>query len=183
MPDSFRKAMRRVAATVSVLSTELSGRRFGITISSLASLTLEPPTLCFGIHRGSSFCEPMTRSGWLCVNVLSCKQERVGRVFSMPPATDLRFETGRWSAYELAGMSSSCGIVRLPCLEEAQANIICRLSRTIEHGTHLLCLADVKDIVLHDKVEPLLYCDGSYHELAVPRPMVNQHDRVANEGA
>ena len=31
MPDNFRKAMRRVAATVSVLSTELSGRRFGIT--------------------------------------------------------------------------------------------------------------------------------------------------------
>jgi flavin reductase len=181
MPDSFRKAMRRVAATVSVLSTELNGRRFGITVSSLASLTLDPPTLCFGIHRGSSFCEPMIQTGWLCVNVLSCKQECVGRVFSTPPATDLRFETGRWSAYELAGISSR-SIIPLPCLDEAQANIICRLNRTIAHGTHLLCLADVKDIVLHDKVDPLLYCDGSYHELAVPRPMIDQRGRVTSDG-
>ncbi|MBW7970543.1 flavin reductase family protein [Bradyrhizobium sp. BR 10289] len=168
MPEDFRSAMRRVAATVSVLSTELHGRRFGITVSSLASLTLEPPTLCFGLHRASSFCHPMIESGWVCVNVLSQAQESVGRAFATPPASEARFHAGRWSIYEARGRVPSHGCIRLPLLADAQANLVCRVTRAIEHGTHFLCLAEVAEVAIRDQVEPLLYCDGDYRQLAFP---------------
>jgi len=164
--DSFRNAMRRVAATVSVLSTQRDDRRFGITVSSVASLTMEPPTLCFGIHQASSFCEPLIETGWVCVNVLSREQEAVGRMFASAPAGEHRFRTGQWSEHEIEGQSSADAPPRLPRLLDAQANFACRLQRTIPHGTHLLCLAEVRHVAICERIEPLLYCDGAYHKLA-----------------
>ncbi|WP_315833802.1 flavin reductase family protein [Bradyrhizobium prioriisuperbiae] len=175
--DSFRGAMRRMAATVCVLSTQHHGGRFGITVSSVASLTLEPPTLCFGVRRTSPFCQPMIDSGWLCVNVLSREQEAIGRVFATPPAGEHRFETGEWFIHDMVSETAVEAMVRLPCLVRAQANLVCRLDRTIAHGTHYLCLAEVEHVLAQDRIAPLLYCDGDYHELAPPsgQPPASAH--------
>lgn len=185
MHDSFRNAMRRMATTVCVLSTQHRGSRFGITVSSVASLTLDPPTLCFGVRSASPFCQPMIDSRWLCVNVLSRKQEAVGRVFSTPPAGEHRFATGEWLMHKTADPASGEGVALLPCLVSAQANLVCRVDRTIPYGTHFLCVVDVRHVFIQDRIEPLLYCDGHYHELAASsRRSVNRpHPLSSQSGA
>lgn len=152
--DDFRSAMRRMAATFCALSTQHHGGRFGIPVSSVASLTLEPPTPCFGSRRASQLCQPMIESGRLCINVLTREQEVIGPAFATPPAGEHRFEAGERFIHDVTTATAKEATIRLP--------------RTIAHGTHYLCLAEVEHVSIQDRIAPLLYRDGDYHELAPP---------------
>ncbi len=164
--DAFRIAMRRVATTVSVLSTRRGDQRFGLTVCSVMSLSMDPPTLCFSVHGHSSFRAPLVDAGWACVNVLAREQEAVGRAFSALPNGEPRFAIGIWADCEAGTDRAGDRPVRLPYLVGAQANLVCRLGRVIVHGTHVLCLAEVRHVRVSQKVAPLLYCDGGYRNLA-----------------
>jgi len=168
MQDRFREAMRGVAATVSVLTTARGTARSGITVSSVMSLTLDPPTICFGLRQASPFCAEMATVGWVCVNVLSRRQEAVARAFATPPAGEHRFTAGDWTTIAAEAPQAGHPPVLLPILSGAQANLICRIDKTLAHGTHHLCVAEVVSVWLAEDVDPLVYCAGAYRACDTP---------------
>ena len=68
--DRFREAMRRMASGVSVITTDGPAGRFGVTVSSLCSLSLEPPSVLACVHHLSPALRAVIENGVFCANVL-----------------------------------------------------------------------------------------------------------------
>lgn len=82
-----RALFRRWPAGVSVVVAEVDGRRAGLTVSSLVSLSLEPRLIGISIALDSSLHEVLRDAGEWAVSILGGDQERLAQHFarSVPP--------------------------------------------------------------------------------------------------
>ncbi len=82
-----RALFRRWPAGVSVVVTELDGRRSGLTVSSLASLSLEPPLVGISIAHDASLHELLRDAGTWAASLLAGDQAELAKHFarSVPP--------------------------------------------------------------------------------------------------
>jgi flavin reductase (DIM6/NTAB) family NADH-FMN oxidoreductase RutF len=82
-----RSLFRRWPAGVSVIVAELEGRRHGLTVSSLVSLSLEPPLVGISISQQASLHELLRDAGSWTASILAGDQERLAQHFSrsVPP--------------------------------------------------------------------------------------------------
>jgi flavin reductase len=82
-----RSLFRRWPAGVSVVVAELDGRRHGLTVSSLVSLSLDPPVVGISIAHQASLHELLRDAGSWAVSILAGDQERLAQHFarSVPP--------------------------------------------------------------------------------------------------
>src|SRR5258706_20696 len=98
----FKAAMRRVASTVCVLTTEYEGRRWGLTATAVCSLSAEPPSLIACVNRDAEAHEAITLSRRICINVLAEEQIEIAQRFSglFGHRGEHRFEGADW--YNLA---------------------------------------------------------------------------------
>src|SRR5438094_8659059 len=86
--EELREVMRRFPAPVAAVTTALEGERFGLTVGSLVSLSLEPPLVGISIGKDSSSHEPLRRSGGWAVSLLSGDQRALAQHFArsgIPP--------------------------------------------------------------------------------------------------
>jgi flavin reductase len=82
-----RALFRRWSAGVSVVVTQVDDRRAGLTVSSLISLSLEPPLVGISIALDASLHELLRNSGEWTASVLAGDQEHLAQHFarSVPP--------------------------------------------------------------------------------------------------
>jgi flavin reductase (DIM6/NTAB) family NADH-FMN oxidoreductase RutF len=82
-----RALFRRWPVGVSVVVTELEGRRSGLTVSSLTSLSLEPPLVGISIALEASLHELLRDAGTWAASLLSGDQGELAQHFarSVPP--------------------------------------------------------------------------------------------------
>jgi flavin reductase len=151
LTDDFKRAMRRVASTVNVITVCVGGEPMGITATAMSSLSLDPPSLLICINRTASLHSPLEDVSHFCVNVLHRSQEEIAQMFADRSRQALRFATG-WRV--------DCD--RPPRLAEAQAAILCRRIRHFPYGTHSIFIGEVEEVAVRDDVDPLLYVDGRY---------------------
>jgi flavin reductase (DIM6/NTAB) family NADH-FMN oxidoreductase RutF len=82
-----RALFRRWPAGVSVVVTQVEDRRSGLTVSSLTSLSLEPPLVGISIALDASLHELLRDAGTWAASFLSGEQEELAKHFarSVPP--------------------------------------------------------------------------------------------------
>ena len=82
-----RALFRRWPAGVSVLVAEVDGRRHGLTVSSLVSLSLEPPLVGISLSQQASLHELLREAGSWAASLLAGDQEGLAQHFarSVPP--------------------------------------------------------------------------------------------------
>jgi flavin reductase (DIM6/NTAB) family NADH-FMN oxidoreductase RutF len=82
-----RELFRRWPAGVSIVVAEAGGRRAGITVSSLVSLSLEPPLVGVSVARSASLFEVLRDAGEWAVSMLGADQGHLAQHFarSVPP--------------------------------------------------------------------------------------------------
>jgi flavin reductase (DIM6/NTAB) family NADH-FMN oxidoreductase RutF len=82
-----RALFRRWPTGVSVVVAEHEGRRAGLTVSTLVSLSLDPPLVGISLAREASLYEPLRDAGAWSVSILSGEQAHLARHFalSVPP--------------------------------------------------------------------------------------------------
>jgi flavin reductase (DIM6/NTAB) family NADH-FMN oxidoreductase RutF len=82
-----RSLFRRWPAGVSVVVAEVGDRRHGLTVSSLASLSLDPPLVGISIALQASLHELLKDAGEWAVSILAGDQEKLAQHFarSVPP--------------------------------------------------------------------------------------------------
>ena len=73
-PDDLRGLMRHWPHGVSVLTVDYEGDRMGVTVSSLVSLSLDPPLVGVSIGKEASCYELLRRSGAWAVSLLGGDQ-------------------------------------------------------------------------------------------------------------
>ena len=152
--DELRDAMRRFAAGVCVVSFELDGEPYGLTVGSLVSLSLEPPLVGISIGIESRVHEPLRLAGRFAVNLLRGDQAALAQHFarSVPPIalwTTVRTRESDWPA---------------PLLENAVAWISCDVRDEFPAGDHTIFVGDVRAIELGEPASALVYVGGGYRE-------------------
>jgi flavin reductase (DIM6/NTAB) family NADH-FMN oxidoreductase RutF len=82
-----RGLFRRWPVGVSVVVADIEGRRSGLTVSSLVSLSLEPRLVGISIALEASLHELLREAGEWAASILSGEQERLAQHFarSVPP--------------------------------------------------------------------------------------------------
>jgi flavin reductase (DIM6/NTAB) family NADH-FMN oxidoreductase RutF len=154
----LRQAMRRMAGTVFIVAAGKTDRRCGLTATSVASLSMDPPALLVCINQRSSTYATIAAERCFSVNMLGPNHLTCAQAFSSDYCTgEGRFVHGRWS-------DSPRGV---PVLQDSDAVMICDLESVLAYGSHVAVVGRVKDVHLSCRPDalPLLYCDGGYRAL------------------
>jgi flavin reductase (DIM6/NTAB) family NADH-FMN oxidoreductase RutF len=82
-----RELFRRWPAGVSVVVAESNGRRAGLTVSSLVSLSLDPALVAIAVSRSASLYEVLREAGEWGVSILAGGQDHLAQHFArnVPP--------------------------------------------------------------------------------------------------
>jgi len=83
----LRALMRLFPRGVAVLTVDADGQRLGLTLSSLVSLSLEPPLVGFAVSRQAAMHELLREAGSFAVSLLGQGQEALAQHFArgVPP--------------------------------------------------------------------------------------------------
>src|ERR1700731_28351 len=94
---SFKLAMRRFPAAVTVITSADQTRRHGMTATAATSLSMDPPSLVVCVNQASLLHDIMLLARRFCVNLLRKDQAALSAAFSgaLPPET--RFGLGEWA--------------------------------------------------------------------------------------
>lgn len=152
VPIMFRAAMRRLAASVSIVVAKGEDGPIGIAATSITSLTVDPPAILVCVNRAASLHACLVPTAPLSVNLLSRHQQDVSAAFGGGVPREERFGVGQW-------IESGNG---LPALAEAQANLSCVIDAMLAYGTHSIVIARVLEAKLGGEIAPLIYQDGAY---------------------
>jgi flavin reductase (DIM6/NTAB) family NADH-FMN oxidoreductase RutF len=152
---SFRGAMRHLAGGVSVITVGRDKDITGMTVSSVSSLAIEPPTLIVSVNRNSSSWGLLDRYGAFGINVLSAHHLSIAERFSGKDGAKgaVRFAGAQWT---------TGGPTGVPLLVGALVAIECAVEDVIERHSHAIVIGRVLDIDVSEAASPLLYWHGEY---------------------
>jgi flavin reductase len=150
--DELREVMRRFPAPVAVVTTELDGERFGLTVGSLVSLSLAPPLVGISIGKDSSSHEPLRLAGAWAASLLGAGQTSVAQHFARSGIPPIALWTGV-SVHDGA---------RGPRVDGAIGWLECRTVSEHDVGDHTIFVGEVESTELGADSEGLVYRDGKF---------------------
>ena len=150
----FRSAMRHLAGGVSVITVGQAGDITGMTVTSVSSLSVDPPTLIVSINREASSWPLLERNGFFGVNILNADQVDVAERFAG--------KGGLKGAARCAGAQWFTGASGVPLLEGALAAIDCEVEGIVERHSHAIVIGRVLDMRLSSRTAALAYWQGQY---------------------
>jgi flavin reductase (DIM6/NTAB) family NADH-FMN oxidoreductase RutF len=151
---NFRNAMRHLAAGVSVITVGRGKDITGMTVTSVSSLSVDPPSLVVSINRVSSSWPLLKRYGFFGVNILTADQLDVAERFTG--------KDGLKGAERFAGAEWTSGASGVPLLVGALAAIDCEVEDIVERHSHAIVIGRVLDMRLSSRTAALAYWQGQY---------------------
>lgn len=157
--QEFRSTMGHAVTGVYLVTTDGPAGRFGLTVSSLTSISLEPATVMVSIRNQSPSLDAILANGRFAVNILGAHQHDVSDVFAGRPKSGERFDFG---CADFAAGKNGC-----PVLDDAPAALECSVWKVEEIHDHTLIFGTV-DACYDEAREtigagaPLTYCQGRY---------------------
>ncbi len=147
---TMRAAMGRWATGVAVITTvDRAGQPHGMTVSSLTSVSLDPPLLLVCFTHGARTAETILDSGRFAVSVLASRHEPIARRFA-----------GRGEDH-FAGLPVNYGEHSVPVVPEALAHLECTVERHLDAGDHVIVLGTVQRTCQRDG-QPLAFLGGRF---------------------
>ena len=148
-----RELFRRWPAGVAIVVAESGGRRAGLTVSSLLSLSLEPPLVAISLARVASLYEVLAEAGEWTASILSGEQGRIAQHFArnVPPLV-------LWDGIAVRDddprlVADAVGWLRLRTVDEVLT------------GDHTLFVGEVVDLEPGPGRTSLVYLDREYRPL------------------
>jgi flavin reductase len=148
-----RALFRRWPAGVSVVVAEVDGRRAGLSISALISLSLEPPLIGVAVARAAALHELLVDAGEWGVSMLAGDQEHVAQHFArgVPPIA-------MWNGIEVRDDDP-----RL--LAGAAGWLVARTVERIAVGDHSLFVGAIERLEDGHAATSLVHVHGGYRAL------------------
>ena len=150
--DRFIDAMSRAAAMVSVATTDGPAGRAGVTVSSLCSLSADPPSLLVCVHHASRALAAILDNRRFCVNLLRQDQTHISDIFAGRTEVADKFACADWETLATGS----------PVLENALAAFDCELVQHNRWGTHYVLVGEVRDVASLGVGGPLIYANRAY---------------------
>jgi flavin reductase (DIM6/NTAB) family NADH-FMN oxidoreductase RutF len=166
--DAFVRAMRRVANSVAVVTTDGTAGCHGATVSAFSSVSADPPMVLVCLRSGSRIAEAVAANGELCVNVLPHDRPDLANRFAGRDDHALgdRFQgvpvtQAPGGAPQIDGATVFVGVVEQAVAAGSHSIFICRV-QSVRQG----------------QAGPLAYFDGAYHNV-VPQVTFPQNTATA----
>lgn len=150
--QSFTEAMSRAVSGVSIVTTDGPNGQYGLTVSSMTSVSASPPMLLVCVNRSSAAHDAIRDNERFAINVLAAEQREIANNFAGRSET-----TGRY-LFDQAIWDSR---IALPRLRNAAAYFECSLVSAMTFGSHSIFVAQVTDSDAGEDA-PLLYTGRNY---------------------
>jgi flavin reductase (DIM6/NTAB) family NADH-FMN oxidoreductase RutF len=150
----FRKAMRQLTCGVSVVTAGRGRDISGMTVTSVSSLSVDPPALIVSINRESSSWPLLKRYGFFGVNILTPDQIDIAERFTG--------KGGLKGADRFAGAGWMTRASGVPLLVGALAAIDCEVEDIVERHSHAIVIGRVLDVAVSARTAALAYWQGRY---------------------
>jgi flavin reductase (DIM6/NTAB) family NADH-FMN oxidoreductase RutF len=151
-PDQFKDALRYWASGVSIVTTRRPDGIQGITVSSFASVSLDPPLVLVCIEKKARSHPAIASQGCFVVNVLEARQEDLSE-----RAAVRRGLEESW----LSNVPHRAAVTGAPVLEGALAWLDCSLEASHPAGDHTIFVGRVEAAGAASGL-PLLWYDRGY---------------------
>ena len=152
--NSFRAGMRRLAASVTVLTTRTAdGGEVGLTATAVCSVSADPPVLLCCMNKANASFAAFCDAGHFAVNVLPAGAHDIAT----------RFATSMSHAERFSGLDWCHSAVGSPLIAGSLAIFDCKLIEHADIGSHRIFFGEVSDVHLAElEQSPLLYAFGAY---------------------
>lgn len=147
--DRFRDVVGRLASGVTVVTTQIAGVAYGMTASSVTSLSLDPPLMLICLNNAGPTTAAVAQAHAYAVNVLGHGSQHLAHQFSQPNSDKFR---------SVAVMPGTLGI---PLLIDALAHIECRVVEQVVGGSHTIFIGQVTAAGAREG-SPLTYFRGNF---------------------
>ncbi|UJW85622.1 flavin reductase family protein [Devosia sp. SL43] len=151
----FRSAMAAMASTVSVVTARRGDERIGRTVTSMMSLSMNPPTILVSIDIMSRLADFIAKTGGFSLAMLADDQQAVADAFAGRLDPDDRFGQGQWAEWPSGH----------PMLLGAVTAVDCDVIGAIETGTHVLFAGAIIEAETTTSRAPLLWQRHHYHTI------------------
>jgi flavin reductase (DIM6/NTAB) family NADH-FMN oxidoreductase RutF len=152
--SDFRNAMRQLTGGVSVITAGKGRDISGMTVTSVSSLSVDPPSLIVSLNRESSSWPLVKRYGFFGVNILTSDQIDIAERFTG--------KGGLKGADRFTGASWTTRASGVPLLADALAAIDCEVEDAVERHSHAIVIGRVLDAAVSTRTAALAYWQGRY---------------------
>ena len=149
-PQEFRNIIGHFMSGVSVITTTLDEKQYGLTASAVTSLSLEPPMLIVCINQSAGTSHAVSQTKQFVVNILHEEQGSIAKQFATP--SDDKFK----------GIEIEKTATGLPVLADCHVSIACELVEEHIGGTHKIFIGRPTEVIVHDQTKPLAYHKGKF---------------------
>jgi flavin reductase (DIM6/NTAB) family NADH-FMN oxidoreductase RutF len=164
--DIFRRATSFIPSGVAILAwCERDGSPFGLTVSTLTPVSVDPPLVSVCIDRGSRSLPVLQRVKTLSINLLAHDQGELARHFGTP-------DTQRFK--DLCWQKADGGT---PIIEGVVAVMLCEFAKQVEAGDHEIAIAEVQKVMLYEG-EPLVYWRRGLHRVRRDYPFIANEETL-----
>jgi flavin reductase (DIM6/NTAB) family NADH-FMN oxidoreductase RutF len=152
--SDFRNAMRQLTGGVSVITAGKGRDISGMTVTSVSSLSVDPPSLIVSLNRESSSWPLVKRYGFFGVNILTSDQIDIAERFTG--------KGGLKGADRFAGARWTTRASGVPLLADALSAIDCEVEDVVERHSHAIVIGRVLDVAVSVRTAALAYWQGRY---------------------
>ena len=153
LSQSFKEGMRLLSSGVSVISTLNDNNPSGLLVTSVTSVTSDPPTLLVCINNSATSCNEIDESNIFAVNILPKDEKQLAEAFSSPKNRESRFKLNTWTALKTGA----------PILDNALVSFDCVVKKKINYSTHTIFFGEIVDVkVARENLNPLLYFNQKF---------------------
>jgi flavin reductase (DIM6/NTAB) family NADH-FMN oxidoreductase RutF len=154
--ETLRRAMRAWTTGVAVITAAHEGQRYGMTVNSFTSISLEPPLISVTLKQLTHTHELVEKSGEFALTILSADQGNLSDRFAgkIPDVTD-RFE----------GVETERLLLDAPLIKGGLAYFNCRVVNSFPVGENTLFAAEVIAAQGEGGGDPLVYHNREFWKL------------------
>jgi flavin reductase (DIM6/NTAB) family NADH-FMN oxidoreductase RutF len=146
----FREMMRRFPTGVAIVTTLYQNKPVGITINTLASVSLAPPLVLFCLGKTRVLFPAFFDSAYFAIHVLPADQYTLSDAFAQPFANP-------WEGMDYELSSTGC-----PLIPNTLGILHCRRDKRFNGGDHVIFLNHIENIQWGEDKHPLIYHQGAY---------------------
>ncbi|WP_046178127.1 flavin reductase family protein [Domibacillus tundrae] len=144
--ELFKEAMGRLAAGVTLVTTEIEGRPWGLTVSACCSVSMEPPLLLVSLLTKNASTEAIKKQRRFGVSLLASDQTAAAKAGA---------KAGAPKFFEEFVESDPIG--KTYVVKDALAHVHCQVENVVEAGDHTIFIGLVEHVTAGDLKQPLLY--------------------------
>ncbi|GAA1319498.1 flavin reductase family protein [Leucobacter albus] len=152
--DALKRAFRDHPAGVGLITAQTPDGPVGLTVSSVASVAVDPPALSFSVTRATGSAGGVLHADSFVVHLLDARHAEIAQTFAVSGTERFTEEQG-WETLPTGE----------PLLRGVRVALRCRSLHQLEVGSSVIVVAGVLDAHFGETAEPMSYIDRTFRGL------------------